>query len=204
MEIELKYRIPDDATADKIWDNEFFRDMEEEDSREELDLVAKYFDTPEQDLAKNEIAYRIRKEGEHFIATLKWKGRCEDGVHIREELAVPVQNNSPDIGLFSESDIGDDLTAIVADKELLPLLETNIHRKRYRIDTGTAILEFSVDKGQVITNQGSEEIREVEIELFTGETEELARIGEKLRKEYELDTEDVSKYAKGIAIIRGC
>ena len=204
MEIELKYRIPDDQTSEKIWKNELFADLEEDGSREELDLVAKYYDTRDQDLADNRIAYRVRKEGEHYIATLKWQGRCEDGVHFREELAVPVQDYSPNIEVFNESDIGDDLAEVISEKELLILLETDIHRKRYRIDTGTAIMEISVDRGSVVTENGSEDIREVEIELFTGETEELVRIGEKLRTEYGLETEEISKYARGIAIIKNC
>ena len=202
MEIELKYRIPDEQTAERIWENELFRDLEEDGSREEVNLIAKYYDTSDQDLVNNRIAYRVRKEGDHYIATLKWQGRCEDGVHFREELAVPVRDDSPDIDVFMESDIGDELDEIVSKKELLLLLETDIHRRRYRIDTGTAILEISVDKGEVVTENGSEAIREVEIELFTGETEELVRIGEKLRTEYGLETEEISKYAKGIAIIQ--
>ena len=53
MEIELKYRIPDGETAERIWEDRLFNDMEEEGSREDLDLLAKYYDTAERDLAEN-------------------------------------------------------------------------------------------------------------------------------------------------------
>ena len=59
MEIELKYNIPDSETAERIWEDELFRDMEETDSREILNIDARYFDTDSFDLAENEVAYRI-------------------------------------------------------------------------------------------------------------------------------------------------
>ena len=51
MEIELKYNIPDSATADLIWENELFKEAEEADSREVLNIDARYFDTEDFDLA---------------------------------------------------------------------------------------------------------------------------------------------------------
>lgn len=201
MEIELKYSIPDDETADKIWENRLFSDMEEEGSREELDLLAKYYDTADRALAKNRIAYRVRKEGDHFISTVKWQGKAEDGLHSRKELACPVPDEEPDIGIFAESDIGEELAAVVDDKPLQILLETEVRRRRFRIDTGTAILEVSVDQGRVKTACGEDGISEVEIELFTGDTEELVRIGKKLQKLYGLRPEDTSKYIRGIRLL---
>ena len=61
MEIELKYKIPAMAIAEDIWKDDIFSDIEEDGSREELYLDAKYFDTSRCDLAKNEIAYRVRR-----------------------------------------------------------------------------------------------------------------------------------------------
>ena len=86
MEIELKYKIPTKEVAAEIWKDRMFCDMEEGGTREEICLDAKYFDTSNCDLAKNEIAYRVRKEGERWVAALKWNGNSEDGLHIREEI----------------------------------------------------------------------------------------------------------------------
>lgn len=203
MEIELKYRIPDEETADRIWDNELFTEMEEEGSREELSLHACYYDTADLDLARSRIAYRIRKEGEHFTSTVKWQGKSEDGLHEREELSCHVPDDTPDLELFCESEIGEEIRNIVGEKMLQLVLETRIKRRRYRIDTDEAILEVAIDEGSVDTEKGSENILELEIELFTGDTDELMRIGSKMQKQYGLVPEDMSKYAKGISLIRG-
>ena len=201
MEIELKYRIPDEDTAARIWEDSLFSEIEEEDSREEIPLHAIYYDTADLDLAKNEIAYRVRREGERTIATLKWKGKSEDGLHVREELTVPVGTNEPDISVFLESDIGPELEQLLADRELKELMRTDIRRRRFRIDTGTGLFEISVDQGSVSTICGSGEIREAEVELFTGETEELLTIGRRFQDVYGLEPENTSKYARGIEMI---
>lgn len=201
MEIELKYRIPGEEIAERIWEDSLFSEIEEEDSREEIDLRAVYYDTPELDLAKNEIAYRVRREGERLIATLKWKGKSDEGLHVREELTVPVAESAPDLSVFMESDIGEELERLVADKELTELMSTDIRRRRFRIDTGTALFEISVDQGSVSTIYGTEEISEVEVELFSGETEELLPIGKRLEEVYGLEAENTSKYGKGMEMI---
>ena len=197
----MKYMIPDGETADRIWINELFAEEEEEDSREEIELIACYYDTADQDLARQGIAYRIRKEGEHYIATVKWQGKSEEGLHVREELTVPSEGNEPDLDLFRESRIGEDLLAAAGGKSLEQLMKSVINRRRYRIDTGSGIFEFSVDEGMVETSAGTEDIREVEIELFSGETEELKELGKKVRTHYGLVPDDSSKYTKGLALI---
>lgn len=201
MEIELKYRIPDEETAARIWEDSLFSEIEEEGSREEIDMHAIYYDTTELDLARSEIAYRVRKEGDRWIATLKWNGNSEDGLHAREELTVPVADSAPDIQVFLESDIGGELERLLSDKSLTELMHTDIKRSRFRIDTGDGLYEISVDRGSVSTICGSRPIQEVEVELFSGETEELLQIGRRIQETYDLVPEDTSKYAKGIELI---
>ena len=198
----MKYKIPAGVIAEDIWKDKIFSDMEEAGSREEIYLDARYFDTDDCDLAKNEIAYRIRREGERIVAALKWKGHSEGALHVREEINVPVMSDEADISVFNESEIGRELTNIIGGKQVKCFLETKFHRRRFRIDTGTGIFELSVDTGLIVTDYGEEPISEVEIELFSGEKEELLELGERLQNKYQLETEEISKYARGIEIIR--
>jgi len=201
MEIELKYTIPNEEVKKALWDNELYGQYEEKDSREEIFLHAKYFDTADGDLARNEIAYRVRLEGNCPVATLKWKGHSEDGLHIREELNVPADSDEPDPDIFRESSMGSQFAELVKDKELICIMETKIHRKMFRIDTGEGIYEFSIDTGEIKADNGSVPVSEIEIELYSGETEELRMISEKLQKKYGLKAENSSKYARGMELI---
>lgn len=203
MEIELKFGIPSGEIADAIWQNELFKEVEEEDSRVEMCLDARYFDTADYALSNEQIAYRLRKEGERWVATVKWKGTTEGALHQREELSVPVFEYNPDLSIFAQSDMGDELMAITGGKQLECIMKMEVHRKQFRIDTGTGIFEFSIDNGRIITPNGDDPINEVEVELFSGETEELVAIGEKLRNKYGLATAEVSKYARGLNLIKG-
>ena len=201
MEIELKYRIPDEEVAARIWEDSLFSEIEEDDSREEINMYAIYYDTAELDLARNKIAYRVRREDDRLIATLKWRGKSEDGLHVREELTVPVTESDPDIEVFLESDIGSELEQLISEKEMVELMHTDMRRRRFRIDTGKGIYEISVDEGSVSAGGESTPVREVEIELFSRETEELVEIGRRMQEVYGLEPEDTSKYAKGIELI---
>lgn len=201
MEIELKYSIPSQEIADEIWRDKLFFHLEEDDSRSEMCFDAKYFDTPDWDLSKNGVAYRVRKEGGRWVATLKTRGSSEGALHVREEINVPVADEKPDPSVFMESDLGEKLMELIGSKQLYCLLETKVHRKQFRIDTGTGIFEFAVDDGWVVTPYGEEKLFEVEIELFSGETEELEQLGRTLSEKYGLEKEERSKYARGLAII---
>ena len=201
MEIELKYSIPTQEIADEIWVNRTFFTMEEEGSREELTFDARYFDTADCDLMDREMAYRVRKEGDHWVAALKWKGHTEGALHKRDEINVPVENGEPNPGVFCESMIGNTLIELVGEKQLQCVLETKFHRRRFRLDTGRGIFEVSIDRGEIITSVGSEPILEVEIELFSGETEELLELGTKLSETFGLESEEKSKYARGVELI---
>ena len=48
-------------------------------------------------------------------------------------------------------------------------METAVSRRSFRIDTGKALFEISIDSGRIETEYGREPIEEVEIELFSGE-----------------------------------
>ena len=202
MEIELKFEIPSSEVADAIWANDLFKDMEEENSREEMCLDARYYDTSDYDLSNKQIAYRVRKEGTRWVAALKWSGTHEGALHKREELCVPVFDLEPDLSIFSQCELGEELVNAVGDKKLECIIKTQVHRKNFRIDTETGLFEFSIDMGKIITPYGEEPICEVEVELFSGETEELEEIGKKLVKTYNLETAGLSKYARGLNMIR--
>ena len=205
MEIETKYIIPERETADKLWEDKFLVSMEEEGSRETLYMKAVYFDTEDSLLAKNDIALRVRAENETIFATLKWSGKNEGALHTREELNIPVGGDTcmiaPDISVFEESETGKELIDLIGDKPLFSNVETGVIRRRFRIDTGKALIEVSVDTGEIITDGGIEPICEIEFELFSGEESELERVSENVKERYGLEPGEKSKYARGLELV---
>lgn len=70
MEIELKYLLRDPEEIDRIFGDPAIQRMK--DDTEVLPMHAVYFDTEDRKLARERIAFRVRKEGDRYIATLKW------------------------------------------------------------------------------------------------------------------------------------
>jgi len=201
MEIELKYAIDSGEIADRIWEDEELKKIEEAGTRETVIMNAVYFDTADMDLSKNDMAYRVRKEGDKLVATLKWGGGSEGALHKREEVNVPAVNTKPDPGLFEACDIGEDLMSILGGKELEPVLEMHVERRRFRIDTENTIMEISVDQGSIITKNGNEPICEVEVELFSGSDSVMMKTGQQLAEKYGLVSEKRSKFYRGLLLL---
>jgi triphosphatase len=205
MEIEMKYQISDKQLARKIWEDEYLSSIEEKDSREKIYMKASYFDTDDYTLSKYDIAFRIRMEGNRLVASLKWNGSSENGKHTREEIYVPVTDENcfiaPDPYIFQESEIGREMLTLINDQPLHSILETRFLRSRMRVDTGKTICEIAIDEGEIVTDFGNLPISELEIELFSGEPEDITRIGEILAEKYELVPMNQSKYARGVKLL---
>lgn len=205
MEIEMKYGIGDKEIANGIWEDEYLLSIEEKDSREKVYMKACYFDTDDYILSKNDIAFRVRMEGSRIVASLKWNGESEEGLHTREEINVPVNDETcfiiPKPEIFIESDIGRKMIELVQGKPLHSLLETRFLRSRLRVDTGKSICEVAIDEGEIVTDFGTLPICELEIELFSGDKEDVLHIGKTLADKYNLTAEDQSKYARGLTLL---
>ncbi|MGP1570057.1 MAG: CYTH domain-containing protein [Eubacteriales bacterium] len=205
MEIEMKYAIDSNEIAEKIWQDEDLMKIEEEGSREEILMKAAYFDTDDYVLSKNDIAMRVRIEGDRMFATLKWRGKNEGAMHVRGEINVPVDDLNtfllPDISLFKESDIGQEVIRLVGKSLLNSIIETRFLRNRFRVDNGDGIMEVSVDRGEIITADAEEPICELEVELFSGDEDALLSLSEQVAKKYDLRPESRSKYSRGLDLL---
>lgn len=205
MEIEMKYKIPSKDVTEAIWNDADIIRMEENNSREKVFMKASYFDTDDYLLSKNDFAFRIRMEGNRIVASLKLKGESSEGLHTREEINVPVDDEGcfirPNPAIFRESVPGRELMKIVGERPLHSLLETKFLRSKLRIDTGTTLCELAIDVGEIITDFGNLPICEMELELFSGDQDEMKRLGDTIAEKYQLIPEDRSKYARGLKIL---
>lgn len=205
MEIELKYSIEDDSIIRSIMEDRTLTSIEKKNSRETLAMHAVYFDTGNGDLRKNNIAFRIRLEGSRYIATLKRRSTAEAGLHRREEINAPVTDNdfieNPRLSVFSGDELIADMPQELISERLIPVMEMNFAREEFRIDYKGSLMEVSIDQGDIITARGSCPICEMEIELYSGNEQDLVKLGKQLQKSYNLREENISKYARGLALL---
>ncbi len=204
MEIELKYSFGDSSVKDKILSDDYIKDIIIASSYEAIPMRAVYMDTPSEALRGKSIAFRVRLEGSVYMATLKWGGSAVGGLHNRGELNVPVDESflaRPNMEIFLGSEIYEDLAEATRSESPVPVMDMDFLRKQVKLNTGKSLSILSLDEGEIITPKGSVPICELEIELESGDSEDMLALGEKLASRYGLIPCDVSKYQRGLAAL---
>ncbi len=204
MEIELKYLFENEAVKNEIFNDKYIQKIKDEGSDAVTAMRAVYMDTEEGSLRKKEMAFRIRFEGSKTVATLKWGGSASEGLHMRGELNVAVEESfveKPSLELFRGSEIFEDIMEAVGDKPLVTVMEMNYIRRELRVDTGLSIDVISVDEGQIATAKGSLPICELEVELYTGDKDDMIALGRRLEEKYHLKRANRSKYQCGLELM---
>ncbi len=207
MEVELKYTIQEKGAMEALWQDPILTQAMVEGTSFEENFVGTYYDTADFLLLQQQAAYRIRREGRKRVACLKWGGQTQGALHSREELNVNLPElpgeevSQPDLSVFAQNEKGAQLLELVGDAPLLPIIQVQVVRKAFRIDVQDSLMEVSLDEGRVITSQGETPIRELEVELFTGDQESLLALGAKLCERYPLVPEVQSKFSRGLALL---
>jgi triphosphatase len=206
IEVELKYKINDKDTAESIWRDSLLTEIEEAGSRKELIFKSAYFDTEDGVLAKNDMAFRVRLEGARVIASLKSHGKNEGALHEREEINVPIDGATclitPDPNIFNESEIGRQMVSLIGEKTIASIMEVGFLRRSVRVDIGESIVEAAIDIGEIVADAGASPICELELELFSGNHDDLFRLGKIISERHALIPEERSKYARGLMLTR--
>lgn len=218
MEIELKYSADKGAGETIIGDlaQEFGADIRV------IPMDAVYYDTSDRSLRERKLTYRIRREGDKYVLTIKY-GRGSDkgnkGLHKREELNIPVSEDfkeKPGIDVLDDTPVykefdkavggqySDDLGIMLPLKPLIPLIEMICTRTEVTVpitEDGKSTAIVSYDEGEILAGGKKAEISEVEIELLDGFEEDLTVFGEKICQKYGIEALNKSKYARGLKLL---
>lgn len=163
-------------------------------------MHALYFDTNDRRLQRAGIAYRLRREGEQWVATLKFAGTASGGLHQRPEWNVAVAEPQANLGVFSDPELAEILRPY-RDLPLTVVLETVFERRERRL-TGIEGEQWllAADRGEIRVKEEVLPILELELELVTGTVASLLERGAALCEALPLCPESQSKFQRGIAL----
>jgi inorganic triphosphatase YgiF len=114
---------------------------------------------------------------------------------------VKVEDYSPDITVFQGTEAWPIISEAIGIQELIPLCVTNFVRNTMEINTPDgAVIEVSVDRGEIVAGDKTEKILEIELELKKGDQSAIVDLGEKLANEYLLLAEPRSKYHRALLL----
>jgi inorganic triphosphatase YgiF len=190
MEIELKLAL-DTRHAARLKRHPLL--AEAKPRRRHLHSV--YFDTPEFDLMRRCIAFRLRRVGYHWVQTLKAESRAVGALSSRPEWEMAVAGSEPDFAVLP-----DEALARLADIDLArlaPVFVTDFRRATWDLEIGESVVELALDSGEIQAGDGRMPISEVEVELKSGHAQDLFDLADILLQAVPLRVEPRSKAERG-------
>lgn len=158
-------------------------------------LYSIYFDTPDFDLYAQRGAFRLRREGFHWVQTLKLDNDATAGLSMRPEWEVRVTGNRPDFDVLPD-EARERLTPELAAR-LQPVFVTEFERTAWLVERPEGSVEIALDLGHVRSGELDQPISELELELKSGEGALLADLAIELLDAAPLLPEYRSKAMRG-------
>ncbi|CAM4211257.1 Adenylate cyclase [Kerstersia similis] len=187
-EQELKLHVPASARAG----------VEQELARgatENIALHALYFDTPTRELAQARVAIRLRREGDHWVQTLK-----TPGAHALARLELNHDRPGPvlDLSVYADTPVAPVLENLAG--ELGVRYETDVMRQLRRVRTRQGVVEIAYDRGWLRAGGLELPISEVEFELVSGHLQAVFQLGRRWQQKHGLVLDLRSKSERGDAL----
>jgi len=197
MEIELKLRLPSDGLAALLADPLIVKSRK---TRQQL--VNTYFDTPDRALAQAGVSLRLRSDGKRWLQTLKGPGTSHAGLHQRDEIEFPVSGPELEWGVLADTPY--EATLAPVKTQLVPQFTTRFQRdiRRLRGATGAEI-ELAMDQGVIIAGDRQETLCELELELASGQVDDIFSLALQLVRRHPLVAEHRSKAQRGGQLAQG-
>ncbi len=178
---------------------------------ETVPLHAIYFDTPGSALSARHVSLRVRREGDHWVQTLKAPGdstldRFEDNV----PLGAAGSRKAPpraDLGRHTDARalevIRSALGGNPGDALLQPVFEVKVDRRVRRVESSGSVVELAFDEGELLAQGRKAPVCELELELLEGDRQGLLMLARRWRMEWDLFLSTSSKAQRGQRLAAG-
>ncbi|MDD3483048.1 inorganic triphosphatase [Azovibrio restrictus] len=158
-----------------------------------------YLDTPEQSLRQQKIALRRRQIGSQWLLTIKTASSSRQGLSRRLEWEYPQPPDQLDFSPVEDGAIRQQLEQLAPGLKLA--FRTDFVRQTWELRQGNSSVELALDLGYIRSSHARTSIHEIELELLKGEEDALAELSAKLQRQLPLVPLDLSKAARGYALL---
>ncbi len=166
--------------------------------------VSIYFDTPALDLAHQGMGLRLRRQGNHWIQTLKLHQQAGAGLHQHQEYTTVVANPSLELNQLDQGPAADFIQGAAIQSALKPLFQTDIKRTLWMVSPAPDTrIEIALDSGHIISGTRSLPINEIELELLQGDLQAVYVLGERLAEHLSLTLQNKNKAELGYRLYMG-
>ncbi|GHG61609.1 hypothetical protein GCM10010919_06250 [Alishewanella longhuensis] len=194
IELELKYLI---GASDAALLPELLQVYAKPATGTTQQLFNAYFDTPDNWFRRHDMGLRTRQKNGRFEQTIKLAGQQHGALQIRPEYNVPCIGVVPVLADFP-AEIWPAATDIAElQQQLTELFRTDFQRQSWQLKLPKAEVEVVYDNGEVRAQERRQAISELEIELLTGQPDELFELASFLLHAVPMRTGWLSKAARG-------
>jgi len=161
-------------------------------------LYGIYFDTPEFELFERKCAFRLRREGYHWVQTVKLDHGSTAGLSVRPEYEVQVTGNQPDFGVLpaeARAALGEDMAGRIG-----PVFNTDFQRTTWLVERPQGTVEVALDLGAIRSGEAESAVAEVELELKSGDGAALFETARELLESVPMVPEYRSKALRGYGL----
>lgn len=155
-------------------------------------LCAKYFDTPDRQLARCDVSLRLRLEGRQWVQTLKTAGR--DAL-TRVELNHPRNGPQLDLSVYAGTPAESIIKQLKGGLSLR--YETNVWRLKGELRTPEGVAEAAYDEGTICAGDLELPLHELEFELKSGTVDTLFTLAKAWTAQHHLVLGAQSKAERG-------
>ncbi|MCQ2533251.1 MAG: CYTH domain-containing protein [Clostridia bacterium] len=217
METEIKLAIDSKEKLFEIIDADWFKEYSmDKKPRSVAMLINSYFDTPDFKLRVNHCTVRSRlysidgeKKYEH---TVKLGSNADNGLYQRYEWNVDADSEKFDLEhfIYSVEHVADssDPVEILKDHfnnidvdSLTKICSTEVERSTYLFGYGDSIMEACFDIGKAIADGKSTPICELEMELISGDVNDLKELSDFIVSKSDLRPSNESKFKKCLLLM---
>lgn len=172
---------------------------------ERASLAALYVDTADRHLARQGLAWQLRREGRRWIQALSL-GSGHLLAHVEHEVIRP--DDTTDAGLHAGTEAGERLRATLHkaasdDQSVAVRFRSECHRTGRRIRTGGASVDLAYDDGRLVAQAHASRVRSLAFMLASGEVSALMALAQRWQKRFALVLDPRSLAERGDWLAQG-
>lgn len=200
-ELELKFLMPQTYLPQLVAAVAQLGDVRH---HEQANLLNAYFDTADNWFRRHDMGLRSRLKHGRYEQTIKLAGTQHGAMQMRPEYNEPCASVLPQLAAFPNHiwPEGTDITPL--QQQLAELFRTDFSRHSWQLlcSDGSEV-DLVYDQGQVIAGGKVQPIAELELELLSGNAQQLFVLAEQLIQLLPLQTGWQSKAARGYQLAFG-
>lgn len=189
-EIELKLQLSPKA-ASKLAKHPLLANI----PSQRLRLLNTYFDTPKLELHKRRVAVRFRKKGWEWLCTVKSAEPASGGLAMRSEWETQATPGTFDFSHVDNAEFRSFLEQRI--DQLEPVFTTDFKRQIWHVPFGESLIELAIDRGWIESRGQRLPICEIELELLSGEVDDIFWLTRQLQGDHHLHPAIASKAERG-------